>query len=315
MGTCRACGEKFTVPTPAQATFAVAQAMDDELLLEPEPERPATRLAQPLPDRPAPRPSQYATPSREAFEQARAARRPRSYWSDALFAYVNVLTPRFILSFALLSIALGGAFALLTATPFGTRRRRGFGAVLLAYGALVLYAYEVIVHTANGEDDMPLLGWEEFREELWPALGATAATFGFLLIPSVVAGIVMLSSQTPEDTALRVLAITAGVSALFLPVTILAVALGGVSVLARFDLIVRTVFAAPLQYLALLVTLGLAGAVTLLMLLAIVNNPDGPGWVTIILFGAAQAYFGLVCARQIGLFYRHFSDRFPWSAG
>lgn len=317
--TCTTCGVKLVVPSPALEPAGAPS--DDDLLLAPEPTpRPVTRLAPAMEPAP-PRHSQYTTPSRVAFEDARQARRARGYWADAGYAFVSVLTVRSFLSFALLAIALAGSMLYLLYAFSGhvgarTGRRAGGGLVLLSLGALFLYAYEIIVSTAYGEDEMPtLLSIEELREDLWPALGSLAATVGFLLIPSIVAGLVMMANSTPEDTVVVVLACTGGASVLFFPVAILAVALGGVSVLWRFDLLVRTVVAAPLPYLGLLVSLAVAAALAGYLGMAVLNNPANGGFVLFALLGAVLTYFVLVSARQIGLFYRHFSDRFPWTAG
>lgn len=266
------------------------------------------------------RQSQYTTSSREAFEQARAARRERGYWTDATLAFINILTFRSLLSFVFLAVALGGAIMVLLNSLAGntgrTGRRSGVGLILFSTAALMLYAYEIIVYTANGEDEMPsLLSIEELREDMWAALGSLAATIGFLLLPTVIAGIVLAMNQADQETVLLVLAITGGVAVLLFPVTILAVALGGVSVLARIDLMARTIIAAPFAYLSLLVTLALAMLLAAYLVVTIVTNPSSTGFIVLASIGAIQTYFVLVCARQIGLFYRHFSDRFPWTAG
>lgn len=319
-GTCRTCGDKFTVPSP------VAVPADDavDLVLEPETPHRATAAPQPpplsAPGRVPARPSQYATTSRDAFEAARESRRERGYWSDAGLAFVNVLTFRSLLSFGLLALLLGGSVLVILNAVVGnlgrTGRKSGFGLILFSVGALMLYSYEIIVHTANGEDEMPsLLSIEELREDMWAAIGSLAATIGFLLIPTIVAGLVLASNQANSETIALVLAITVGVGAFLFPVTILAVALGGVSVLPRIDLMIRTVIAAPFAYLSLLVTLGAAMLLATYLAFIIATNPASTGFILLASLGAIQTYFVLVCARQIGLFYRHFSDRFPWTAG
>ncbi len=314
--TCTTCGQKVTIPSPAlQSAFAG----EPDFALEPEGASagPAAVTMPPVPEPPR---SQYTTSSREAFEAARQARRQRGFSSDALLAFINVVTFRSLISVGSLAIMLAASGAYLVSALAGsagrTGRRNGFGLVLMSVGAVFLYAYEVIVYTAGGEDDMPAF-WdiEDFRAEMFSAVVSLAATIGVLLIPSFVTLITMLMLSAHEDTIVKALAITAGVSMLLFPVTILAVALGGVSVLGRFDLIVRTVIAAPIAYLAVLLTVAIAGLISAGLVYVIAT---GPGASAIAIFGGAGlllAYFSVVCARQIGLFYRHFSDRFPWTAG
>lgn len=197
-----------------------------------------------------------------------------------------------------------------------TGRKSGIGLVVFSVAALMLYAYEIIVYTANGEDEMPsLLSIEELREDMWAAFGSLAATIGFLLIPTIIAGLILATNSASQDTVVLVLAITGGAAILLFPVTILAVALGGVSVLARIDLMIRTVIAAPIAYLSLLLTLGVALLLAAYMVVTVITNPTSTGVVLLTTLGAILTYLVLVCARQIGLFYRHFSDRFPWTAG
>jgi hypothetical protein len=315
--TCTTCGQKVTIPSPALQSVGVGEP---DFALEPE--AAVVGLASvampPLPPAPQPSRSQYTTSSREAFEAAREARRQRGFFGDAALAFINVMTFRSLISVVSLALMLAGSGMFLASSVGRSGRRGGYGLmlVLMSIGAVFLYAYQVIICTANGDDEMPAF-WdiEDLRAEIFSAAGSLAATVGVLLIPSFVTLIAMLMSSAQEDTIVKALAISSGVSLLVFPVTILAVALGGVSVLGRFDLILRTVIAAPFAYLAVLMTMTVAGLISAGLVYLIVTGPSASAIAVFGGTGAMLAYFSVVCARQIGLFYRHFSDRFPWTAG
>ncbi len=315
--TCTTCGQKVTIPVP-QAAFAG----EPDFALEPDAAPPGMAAAPipPMPPAPQPPRSQYTTSSREAFEAAREERKQRGFAGDALLAFINVVTFRSLISVGSLAVMLAGSSAYLAGAVAGSvgrsGRRSGFGLVLMSIGAVFLYAYEVIVYTAGGEDDMPAF-WdiEDFREEMFSAVISLAATVGVLLVPSFIAVIAIMMYTPSESTTITILAIAFGLGVLLFPVTILAVALGGVSVLGRFDLILRTVIAAPFAYIAVLLTMAVAALICAGLVYAIAT---GPGASPLAVFGGAGvllAYFSVVCAKQVGLFYRHFSDRFPWTAG
>src|SRR5690606_6881718 len=144
-------------------------------------------------------------------------------------------------------------------------------------------------------------------------------TFGFVAIPPVATAITLALLGAPEDVVLRWSLIAGAASMFLLPVCLLGVALGGVGVLLRIDLLIRTVFAAPLQYLALWLMLLLSFAVLLGLSSLIAAGSGASGLsaaiLTDLVANIVAVYFLIVCMRQIGLFYRHFSDRFPWTAG
>lgn len=314
---CMTCGSRLVVPALVQSPVAAPAGADDDipLELEPEPQRPVTRAPGALPPREPERPAalhtKYQSSSREAHEAARAARADRSYLADALSSFIKVLAPVGLGVIVMIGVALIGLtfFQSLGPRPW----RLGGFLILISYGALVAYAYQVIVNTAGGEDDMPSLffddWWVEAATSLFSMLGALLA----LAAPAIVVAIgFTMAGADPEVTGWAV-AIAGFLGVFFLPATVLAVAMGGLSVLARFDLIARTVAAAPVQYIALwvliLIGLGVSAVVGLY------STSASGGFSPLFVFAFLEVYFVLVVARQIGLFYRHFSDRFPWSAG
>lgn len=308
-GTCKSCGEKFTVPMKGYRG-------DDhplELELEPEKPRTVTRIAPPMPAAPESR-RESASPgaSRAAFEEARNARRQRPYAADAMMSFLAPLTPAgaaAIIGLVVVLMLMGfapGLFSIL--------------AMIVGYGLLFAYCFEVIVETAGGEDDLPMpAGIEEWWEVLPGAFGGMLVTFGFLALFPVLTTIAMLLAGASEESVVLGASIAGGFSAFMLPVALLAVAMGGIGTLVRFDLLVRTILSAPLQYLMIWVMLLLAFGVqvALYVLLASAGAPTGLGGILLaeLVANIVFVYTLIVCMRQIGLFYRHFSDRFPWTAG
>ena len=109
----------------------------------------------------------------------------------------------------------------------------------------------------------------------------------------------------------------------FWPIFLLAVALGGFSMLYRFDRCVAAVFRSPGPYLLICVLLLLAvappsaanvyiyfsGSKSLAEVLGI-----GSFTLWLVLLGL-ETYGMLVCSRLIGLYYHHFKEDFPWDLG
>lgn len=287
---------------------------DPELLLEPEPprsHRPLVATAA-IPDQAPPRESRYTTPSREAFEEARRKRARRSYWADALLSFLTPLSP----SGAVAIVGLVTIFMLTGLAP----GILGLAAAVIAFGVLFAYCFEVIVETAGGEDDLPMpAGIEEWWEIIPSAVGGMLVTFGFLALAPIVILIVLASTGATDETITLWTSIAGGLSVFMLPVALLAVAMGGVGTLARIDLLVRTILAALLQYLAIWVMLLVAFGVQLALFLVLASSGAPTGLVSLLLAefvaNAVFVYTLIVAMRQIGLFYRHFSDRFPWTAG
>lgn len=315
---CMTCGSRVVVPAP-EPVGAIAAPDDDlplELELEPEPQRPVTRAPVPLPhesERAAARHTKYPNASSEAHTAARAARKQRGYFADAVASFFIPFSPLGIAS-------LVGLTTLLVVMNFVPFLILALLAMLIAYGALAAYCFEVIVETAGGEDALPMpSGIEEWATELPGALIAMVATLLAAFFPAILVGTVLPLAGVPEDiTDIGMLvALVAGVFTF--PVAILCVAMGGIGTLLRPDHHLRTILSAPGQYLLIWCMLLLVLGVQLGAghLLATGDLGDGLGaYLTTIAVANFIAVYGLVVTmRQIGLFYRHFSDRFPWSAG
>lgn len=313
---CMTCGSRLVVPALVQSPVAAPAGADDDipLELEPEPQRPVTRapsIPAREPERAAPTHTQYAGASADAHRAARLARKQRSYAADALYSFIKVLSPMG------LGVILAIGIALIALAYFQTLSVRsyriGWFLILISYGAVFAYCYQVIVNTAGGEDGMPSLFFDDWWAEVVTSLLSIAGALLALASPAIFTAIGFTMVNADPEVTTWAVAIAGFLGLFFLPATVLAVAMGGLSVLARFDLVARTVATAPLQYIALWLMILLAVGISLGTGAYMTTNAGNLSPVVIMAF--VEVYFLLVFARQIGLFYRHFSERFPWSAG
>ena len=106
------------------------------------------------------------------------------------------------------------------------------------------------------------------------------------------------------------------------PVIMLMVALGGGVMALRIDLALRTIISAPFSYIAIWLLLIVAIAAQSIALIAgmgylpdsvvdLIESPIIGDFFTSIF----SVYLAISVMKIIGLYYRHFSDRFPWDAG
>ncbi|MBX3351728.1 MAG: hypothetical protein KF684_02240 [Phycisphaeraceae bacterium] len=316
---CMTCGSRLVVPALTQSPVAAPAAPDDDipLELEPEPPRPVTRAPTALPPREPERPAalhtKYTTASSEAHASARQARKQRGYFADALASFLIPLTPLGL-------VAMTGLTTLLVIMNIIPILVVAILAMLIAYGALAAYCFEVIVDTAGGEDSLPMpAGIEEWASDLPEALIAMVATILATFFPMILVGTLfpMIGISDEATDIAMLVAMAAGV--FIFPVAILCVAMGGMGTLLRPDYHIRTILSAPGQYLLIWCMLLLVFAVQVGVGLLLESEDASEGFLAFLLTIAVSSlltvYGLIVTMRQIGLFYRHFSDRFPWSAG
>lgn len=174
---------------------------------------------------------------------------------------------------------------------------------------------EVIRYTAGGDDDLPdPSAWENFWESgVMPIVRLMAVT-GACAIPAVAVALAGLG-ETPAAAA-------AGFGLFLWPVGMLAASIGGAGAAVRLDLLVRTIASAFLPYLGvwfMLLVAGVATSVSLLegmgVLPGFLERAMAMGFGATVVTVFTGAYTSIITMKLIGLYYRHYSDRFPWDAG
>ena len=260
----------------------------------------------------APAPLPAAPPTTIPPRRRQEERRERSFWSDLLMSFTFMFRPANVL--VLIGAALLALFAELVPVPF-------VGLVPLAM--LCALYMGTIEETAGGSDDLPNGGSFEgvWTSLIMPVVRMVGVSVILALMAFLLIGLATFSMDPESDEASLVgVLVVAGVAFLW-PISMLMVALGGVLTLFRVDLMVRSIVSAFVPYLAIWVALVVALGVQFGVGMMILSDEeaeatdvfaDAPARAVIAVLGV---YAWLVATRCIGLFYRHYNDRFAWSAG
>ncbi len=191
---------------------------------------------------------------------------------------------------------------------------------LLIAGVLCSFYLNIILETARGEDRLPPLAiegspWDDIFRPLLLFVGSWVA----VMLPAV-----LLVYFGPVNLVTpQLVLIVAGIGVFLWPVTILTVAVGDSLRALRPDLIVATVARTLLPYLAVWAMLAVAlGLLFLPKLVGAFGRPGGvPGggalagtWVTSVIACVFSGFLLIIIMRILGLYYRHFKDRFAWHA-
>lgn len=331
---CNSCGHIFTVPAP--------EAVEDKsssIPLEPElPVRPRAKTVEPaqpanawpvsteLADRDdilappvdAPR---YLPPPVTAgalAEDDDELGPGKSYWADLAGTFLFILEGANSVTFLFITLvqmlAMGSGFLMGRVHVFL------FLALALLWGYLCTFYMAVIRETAGGEDELPNCS-PESRFELAGNIFQFAGTWLLVFVPAVAfAAITYFNFGQVDWTVVKIIGL---VGIFFWPALILGVATCGGFHGLWPHLVVRTVTAAPLAYLGLWGVLFVAGWLQALpysdsfqSLLAKLSKNAGGGPImgSIIINAILTTYASIVAMRAIGLYYRHYKRRFPWTA-
>lgn len=245
------------------------------------------------------------------------------FWEDLLKSFIFPLDASNLVTYLILGIAPFVCWCVPMAGPF---------LALVVHLYIAAFCMEVVRETAAGEDRLPEMVWMtsaiELISPLFHFLGATALA----MLPAIiyifatiepgsgfgaVIGHVLHASEVP---AVQVLIL---VGLLFWPVIVLAVAIGGGFSGLWPHIVVRTALCAPLPYLAICGTLLIAAVIWALPGTPIFDELNvrltqllgrrGP--LVIVLPKDLISLYGMIVAmRTIGLYYRHYKQKFPWVA-
>lgn len=301
---CTNCGSALTLQTP-EPLFALEEP-DIDLPGKADMDfGPAKLVKQKDPD--------FKADAREARrqrqEQARAERRAGGFWGDALrsLAFLSSIDTavKLLVLVVLMTIAdIAAGIPIL-----------GTLCWVIASGVAFTFYFNTIVNSAGGDNDLPDFEWDGWWESaIKPVLTMAFITF---VIAAPALGLII---GVPEQPLAAIGALI--FMGLLWPVIMLMVALGGGGMMVRIDLAIRTIVSAPVPYLAIWFLLGVAMIFQLLALGAGVGQlPDSViQLIEAPIIGHAVVnlsaiYLAISVMKIIGLYYRHFSDRFPWDAG
>lgn len=243
----------------------------------------------------------------------------RTFWGDLAYSFVFMFNPDNLVAFLVLPFIvtiMTFAFSLL-----GYAALAGSILILIICISMLVhmvsYLLNVMRTTASGEDCLPDLSYESLWDGLFGALAEFACSFLLALVPAGIgAGLMWWRHGEIDYKTITGLML---VGAFFWPAIILCVGIGqGISGLWP-HLIIRTALAAPVAYLAIGLVLVVSGAISALPYLPflepLLDRLSIHGGTVFYLICRGVTIYGLVVSmRAIGLYYRHFKERFPWTA-
>ena len=333
-GKCKRCGVVFTLSGEAGE---IPLAIDETPLLATSAPGDAAEFVASAVG--IPRPMIGAAPESEPIVEAPGS--ARGYLDSLMWTLLFPADPRNLLLFVLLWVALVVSGVLLS-VPAVSIRLFSFSLILwlCVYGWYAGYLFQIVEGAACGDDQLPdFAGLDILDDIIRPGFSWVGSWF-VALVPAilwvlgerqdpdplpVVAAIGSAFKDPMATLATDPVLLAALCAGLFLwPILVLTIALGGFSAIWRVDLMVQTIARSVGPYLltvALVFGAMLADILTgnALLANAATRQLAGAGLgvlVTAKLLGLAiSLYCDIVALRAIGLYYRHFKDRFAWDWG
>jgi len=295
---CPLCGTTQTIPTADEGddifpSIEPARLSDDSPACEPPMHRPVAKGVVP----PA-----------------------RGFWGDAILSFIVPFRGSGPFLFGLLVLmhifhwllGFGGAF--------------GFAGRVIITGWLCGYYLNVVLETCAGQDELPSFTitegvWDDILRPTFLFLGGTVVA----LLPMLVwlAGVYLRDGILGGVNDGLVGLVLLGVGLFFWPMTILTISVHGFSIrMLRYDQQGLSIARAFPQYLVIWILLialtagwwvSIVATVTLTGILGLRSISVA---ILVLVTGTAffQGYFATVGMRIIGLYYRHYKDRFTWVA-
>ena len=255
----------------------------------------------------------------------------RGYGDSLLWTFLFLASPRslfmFVAAWFLLTLAAVMPWTLAFAVTT---------LVALWYAG---FRFSVIESAANGEDGIPLFAFSgDVLQELVFPVFRWLGSWVVVMLPAFLY-IVLLSGWTGDEKVEAFKSLVLGLNELFQdfgsevtliilvcgglfvwPIIVLSIAIGGFTVVYRFDLMLVTIFRSLPPYLLTLAIVAAATAGKSLIFDAI-QTGIGP-FPTLggtlkgdALYNGVRLYCDIVMLRAIGLYYHHFKHRFAWSWG
>lgn len=249
----------------------------------------------------------------------------RGFWPDLGHSFIYVARGRgpFIFIMMVLMVVARSILGIIPVPIFPAAGR------LLLTGLLFAYYFEIVGETCRGEDELPSFGGGSgFLDDVVFPFFKYVATYAWVLLPAIAWWISLIYRGRVEMLVIPTEAVDIWILGglvllgVFLwPMTALSVAINGFTLdVVRYDLQLITIARAPLGYLAIWLLLVAANAImvasalALQLAAAVLGGGLALAMGAILLTAIAAAYATVVSMRAIGLFYRHYKDRFAWAA-
>lgn len=295
---------KRPLPPPGPPTDAEVED-EQEVREEQEDDSPETRVPQEQSE------TIYTLPGRMDFHDEVSG--PESpFWKDLLSSFTFFVEPGNLITLLVITVVQVGV-GILSFLPAGSGVILVLGGYIILGGYLCAFYFAIIRETASGEDDLPTVWFTHLLDDLIVPLLEFLCTFLAAFAPVFVLMFLCYyySWSLPEE----VFWLVAAFGCFLWPAIILTVALGGGVGSLMPHHVVLTPLAAPLAYLAIcaaiLVAVGLTAAPEIPEVGQLLAKA---GIVGTLIVSAINVYAFVVAMRAIGLYYRHFKHKFPWTA-
>ncbi len=199
-------------------------------------------------------------------------------------------------------------------------------ALLIGLGMHAVLMIDAVPSVASGEDRLPdFPEFSNWQDSIVSPILHVICTVTFLIGPWFVWRWVAPGAGI-DATTTNTISWVLGVGGLLLiPIGYVGMAFGGLGVVLRYDLLIRAVIRTPVAYVILLALVVFTGWVgySLLMSKAPASLTPSNAWFAgprvwrllnvPVLADAVFVYFTIVLSLTLGLYQRHFGDRFPWN--
>jgi hypothetical protein len=247
-----------------------------------------------------------------------------SFWSEVTFSVFFIIEPAnlgalaVVWFFNLLLVAAFqfGAFMLWPLSLFAAP------ATLLLSGCLFAYYMRIIQEAAGGDEQLPsTAGPGGAYENVLRPMFVFLATWLCLLIPALAIAIFRSAWNLNIPDAFITAVVFAGM--FMWPMAVLCVSIGGITVFARADLMIASVFRTlgPYLFVWFVLMATLVGGGLVWEFIDKRPGPASPSFLAqhpvtgLVVSSLILSYGSILTMRVIGLYYRHFRHRFAWSWG
>ncbi len=326
--TCK-CGAHYRVPEKLAGKRAKCKHCDHLIPIPaPKPTSAAqpAKPAPPKPQRPPPEPppvDEHERPSwvpplvDETHGRDRVSRTPATesfttFWSDCSWSFLFVSETGNLVSFLIVGAIASIQPLLLYGGCFGM-----IGSLVVS-GWIAAFLFGVVEESALGKREIPTMTLTDgIVDGIVTPFFKFLATWLIVLLPVIVYVVivggdvsVLIEDFDPVFFSLF------GAGVFIWPMSVLVIAIGGVSSFLRFDLIVVTILKTFLPYLITCVLTAVALGAFWFAREGMVESSGGAASHPMALAMALEVvglYAWVVAMRVIGLYYFHFKGRFAWS--
>lgn len=191
----------------------------------------------------------------------------------------------------------------------------GMLGLIVVNGWLAAFYFNIVLDVANGEMKLPeISATDGVVDDIIVPLIKFVATWLMVALPAIAYLVVkrqvlgtVLTASDPVFWGL------VGLAAFLWPMSVLVIALGGVSSFIRMDRIALTILRTFVPYMmTFLLTAAALGVLAYVQQGALLGGAQ-PSIALAMLFEVLQLYVWIVTMWAIGSYYRHFKSRFAWS--